>query len=149
LSGGEKQRIALARALIKQPALILLDEATSALDTANEKIVQQALSRASKSTHIFRSILFFRISLFIDRTTIVVAHRLKTIENADYIYVLQNGVVIEQGTHQTLLTNEGSVYQEMVRAQQVIRTEDDADETMTEAHLEEEDKIQICILIIS
>ncbi|CAF3909111.1 unnamed protein product [Rotaria magnacalcarata] len=101
LSGGEKQRIALARALVKQPALLLLDEATSALDNASEGIVQEALDRAS-----------------IGRTTIVVSHRLSTIRNAHQIYVFDNGTVIEHGTHEKLMANEGSAYQELFQAQQ-------------------------------
>ncbi|CAM4848888.1 unnamed protein product, partial [Rotaria magnacalcarata] len=113
LSGGKKQRIALARALVKQPSFLLLDEATSALDNINEKIVQEALDRACKS-----------------RTTIVIAHRLSTIRNADQIYVLDKGVVIEQGTHETLMAKEGRKYQSMVKRQQMEKVFDDADDTM-------------------
>ncbi|CAF1681406.1 unnamed protein product, partial [Adineta ricciae] len=102
LSGGEKQRIALARALVKQPSILLLDEATSALDNISEKIVQEALTRACKN-----------------RTTIVVAHRLTTIQNADYIYVLEKGSVIEEGTHDTLMMKDGGKYQTMVEKQQI------------------------------
>ncbi|CAF1099132.1 unnamed protein product [Rotaria sordida] len=122
LSGGEKQRVALARALVKQPALLLLDEATSALDNANEKIVQEALDRAC-------------------RTTIVIAHRLTTIRNAHRIYVLDNEHVIEQGTHETLMLNEGSRYCEMMKAQQII--ENDIDERMNLTQTEDDDQTQI------
>ncbi|CAF4089268.1 unnamed protein product [Adineta steineri] len=101
LSGGEKQRIALARALVKQPNILLLDEATSALDNVSEKIVQEALDRACKN-----------------RTTIVIAHRLTTIQNADYIYVLDKGSVIEEGTHEILMRKERGKYQTMVKMQQ-------------------------------
>ncbi|KAK4226957.1 P-loop containing nucleoside triphosphate hydrolase protein [Podospora fimiseda] len=108
LSGGQRQRIAIARSIIRKPKILILDEATSAIDVRGERIVQAALERASKG-----------------RTTITIAHRLSTIKDADNIVVLQNGRVAEQGTHDSLLTNEKGVYYGLVHAQKLSLGDDD------------------------
>ena len=93
------------------------------------------------------SIYYSDISLSIGRTTIVIAHRLTTIQNAHHIYVLDSGSVIEQGTHETLMAKEGGKYQEMVKSQQVERTDDNEDDILSKAKVDEEDEKQICMLI--
>ncbi|KAL0655230.1 hypothetical protein Bca4012_075814 [Brassica carinata] len=98
LSGGQKQRVAIARAIVKEPKILLLDEATSALDTESERVVQDALDQ-----------------VMVNRTTIVVAHRLSTIMNADVIAVVKNGVIAEKGTHETLMNIKGGVYASLVQ----------------------------------
>jgi ATP-binding cassette subfamily B protein len=123
LSGGEKQRVAIARTLLKAPPLLVLDEATSALDTATEREIQGALEAMSRG-----------------RTTIVIAHRLSTVINADEILVLDKGLVVERGNHETLLAQNGA-YATLWRRQQRDEPEDvspDQDEDALLADLEQE-----------
>jgi subfamily B ATP-binding cassette protein MsbA len=100
LSGGERQRLTIARAVLKNPPILILDEATSSLDTESEKLVQDALFNLMKN-----------------RTSIVIAHRLSTIQNADLILVLQSGKIVEQGNHHQLLAKNG-LYKRLVELQQ-------------------------------
>lgn len=99
LSGGQKQRLSIARAVLKNPPVMILDEATSALDTESEKLVQKALENMMKN-----------------RTSIVIAHRLSTIQNADNIVVMQRGEIVEQGRHQDLISRDGT-YKKLVEMQ--------------------------------
>ncbi|GMT35377.1 hypothetical protein PFISCL1PPCAC_26674, partial [Pristionchus fissidentatus] len=104
LSGGQKQRIAIARAILSNPRLLLLDEATSALDTKSERIVQEALDRASKG-----------------RSTIVVAHRLSTIKNVDQVLVMDDGEVVERGGYEELQMKPGGIFSRMIAEQAIER----------------------------
>ena len=115
LSGGQKQRVAIARAIVSDPRVLLLDEATSALDTHSEGIVHDALDKASAG-----------------RTTISIAHRLSTIKNVDRIFVMGEGAVLEHGTHQELLANDGP-YARLVQAQELRKgteTQNDGDKDL-------------------
>lgn len=125
LSGGQKQRIAIARAIVKRPKILLLDEATSALDTQSEGVVQEALDRAAKG-----------------RTTIIIAHRLSTIKKSDKIVVMGKGVILEQGSHEELLSKGDGAYFGLVDAQRIRggetarNTYDDADVQLLNADKE-------------
>ena len=100
LSGGQRQRIAIARAILKDPTILLLDEATSSLDAESEKLVQDALNQ-----------------LLEGRTSIIIAHRLATIRDADYIYVIDQGKIIEEGTHEELIQLENGTYRALAKLQ--------------------------------
>ncbi|KAJ9696844.1 hypothetical protein PVL29_008847 [Vitis rotundifolia] len=102
LSGGQKQRVAIARAILKDPRILLLDEATSALDAESERVVQEALDR-----------------IMVNRTTIIVAHRLSTVRNADMIAVIHRGKMVEKGSHTELLKDPEGAYSQLIRLQEV------------------------------
>ncbi|KAL8260665.1 hypothetical protein R6Q59_028618 [Mikania micrantha] len=102
MSGGQKQRIAIARVILKDPRILLLDEATSALDAESERIVQEALDR-----------------IMINRTTVIVAHRLTTIKNSDTIAVINDGMIVERGSHSELLQEPEGAYCKLIRLQEL------------------------------
>ncbi|CAO2836938.1 unnamed protein product [Amaranthus hypochondriacus] len=102
LSGGQKQRVAIARAILKDPRILLLDEATSALDAESERIVQEALDR-----------------IMVNRTTVIVAHRLSTVRNADMIAVIHQGKLVEKGVHSELLKDPNGAYSQLVHLQEI------------------------------
>jgi len=101
LSGGERQRVTIARAVLKNPPILILDEATSSLDTESERLVQDAINHLMKA-----------------RTSLVIAHRLSTVRHADEILVLQNGEIVERGTHDELVIKNG-FYKRLVDMQEV------------------------------
>ncbi|TXT05131.1 uncharacterized protein COLE_06451 [Cutaneotrichosporon oleaginosum] len=127
LSGGQKQRVAIARAIVSDPRILLLDEATSALDGQSERVVQDALEKAS-----------------VGRTTIVIAHRLATVRDADRIIVMGAGEIVEQGTHNSLLEDTNGAYYKLVQNQQLQQkaTEKAGDESNSESEDEGPNPLQ-------
>ncbi|CAK7348532.1 unnamed protein product [Dovyalis caffra] len=120
ISGGQKQRIAIARAILKDPRILLLDEATSALDAESEKIVQEALDR-----------------IMANRTTVIVAHRLSTVRNADLISVIHRGKIVEKGSHSELLKDPEGAYSQLIHLQEVNKeSEHETDDHKTDITIE-------------
>jgi ATP-binding cassette subfamily B protein len=124
LSGGEKQRVAIARTILKGPPVLVLDEATSALDSFTEKEIQDALDLVSRG-----------------RTTLVIAHRLSTVINADEIIVLDKGLIAERGSHATLLAADG-IYASLWNRQRQV---DEAKATLQRASAEEEPSVRVSL----
>lgn len=122
LTKTHRQRLAIARSIIKRPNILILDEATSSIDVHGEKIVQAALAKASKN-----------------RTTITIAHRLSTIMNADNIVVIQRGQVVQQGTHKELLADENGAYFALTRCQKLSTGEDYTQEQDSIGHVRRDD----------
>ncbi|KAI3759989.1 hypothetical protein L1987_50377 [Smallanthus sonchifolius] len=115
LSGGQKQRIAIARAILKDPRILLLDEATSALDVESERVVQEALDR-----------------IMVNRTTVVVAHRLSTVKNADMIAVIRQGKMVEKGSHSELLQDPEGAYSQLIKLQEVNKNDNSEEQDNSE-----------------
>ncbi|KAK1437203.1 hypothetical protein QVD17_02991 [Tagetes erecta] len=111
LSGGQKQRIAIARAILKDPRILLLDEATSALDAESERVVQEALDR-----------------IMVNRTTVIVAHRLSTVRNADMIAVIHRGKIVEKGLHSELVKDPEGAYSQLIQLQEINSDSDNSDD---------------------
>ncbi len=118
LSGGQKQRISIARAIVRDPMILLLDEATSAFDAQSERIVQETLERAAEG-----------------RTTIIIAHQLSTVRNADSISVFKDGKIVEEGTHNLLISIPNGPHKELVELQQITakKTKKEEEEKDTDA----------------
>jgi ATP-binding cassette subfamily B (MDR/TAP) protein 1 len=128
LSGGQKQRVAIARAMIQNPSVLLLDEATSALDTESESLVQDALSRLMEG-----------------RTSIVIAHRLSTVQNSDVIVVMAQGKIVEMGKHSDLVTIPNGVYAKLATKQMKFGINDGDESTSEESDVEDQ-KIDTTII---
>jgi len=127
LSGGQRQRLAIARSIVKRPKILILDEATSSIDVRSELMVQAALDRVSK-----------------DRTTITIAHRLATVKKADNIIVMRKGKLVQQGTHEDLMADEGGAYWMLATAQQLtMSSEEEGEETALLSEVSENKSIDV------